>query len=266
MKCLSSASPLYYGTPLSNDKAFFQIPKTSLNSNMNITIRPAGKDDLDDIVQIVVKAFPHDDQFAYRYPYRKQRPEDHLKYSKMFYAEYLETTFTGQNSIMVAEAPDVNDPTTTKVIAMSIWDNPGDKLPSRDLPAIAPPKNRPERKDCNPKRMKAYSEATMKARKDVFVDRYGQRQLSLRQLATLPEYWNNRAGSKLLSWGMNLAREKGLVVPMFAGPMGKKLYEKHGFKELAVVHVQVDGEQEELFMSAMAWDPKEEVSETRLRQ
>jgi len=57
---------------------------------------------------------------------------------------------------------------------------------------------------------------------------------------------------------MDRAREEGVAVPMFAGSMGQRLYSKHGFKELGTVHVQVDGEEEEIFLSSIAWDPKDE--------
>ncbi|KAJ4313575.1 hypothetical protein N0V84_009332 [Fusarium piperis] len=221
----------------------------------DISIRPVTADDLDAVVEIVIKAFPYDEQFAYRYPYRDKYPEDHYKYTRLYYAEYLNTTFAGQNTIMVATAPDLHNPKETKVIALSIWDNPGDRAPDPDIPAVSPPKNHPERKDCNPARLKAYSEATMKARKEIFVSRFGERQLSLRQMATLPDYWRRGAASKLLIWGMERARKEGVAVPMFAGNMGKLLYIKFGFKELGKVKIQAP---------AMAWDPNEKGEKVSL--
>lgn len=231
---------------------------------MDISIRPVTADDLDAVVNIVIKAFPYDEQFAYRYPYREKYPEEHYKYTKMYYAEYLKTTFAGQNTIMVAEAPDLENPEKTKVIALSIWDNPGNREPNPDIPAVAPPKNHPERKDCSPARLKAYSEATMKARKEIFVGRFGERQLSLRQMATLPDYWRRGAASKLLTWGMERARNEDVAVTMFAGRMGNQLYSKFGFKELGRVKVQVPGETEFIYEIAMAWDLHEEVAKSVL--
>ncbi|KAG5811756.1 hypothetical protein H9Q74_013447, partial [Fusarium xylarioides] len=115
--------------------------------------------------------------------------------------------------------------------------------------------------DCNPARLKAYSEATMKARKDIFVSRFGQRQLSLRQMATLPDYWKRGAASKLLTWGMERARKEGVAIPMFAGNMGKLLYVKFGFKERGRVKIQALGESEVVYEIAMAWDPRDESGE-----
>jgi GNAT superfamily N-acetyltransferase len=225
---------------------------------MSITIRPIEATDLDAIVNIAITAFPFDEQWAYRYPYRKEFPEDHQMFTCIYYAEYLNTTFAGQNAIMVAEAPDLENPSKLKVIAMSIWDNPGDKPPTPNLTAVLPPSNHPERRDCSPARLEAYSASMIGVRKELFVGKFGQRQLALRQMATLPDYWRRGAASTLLKWGMERARKEGVAVPMFAGGMGKKLYQAFGFKELGVAHVQVEGEEAKLFMSAMAWDPEDE--------
>ena len=50
---------------------------------------------------------------------------------------------------------------------------------------------------------------------------------------------------------MNKAREEGLAVTLFATGIGKMLYEKLGFEQLGVVHVEVDGEEEDLNIPAM---------------
>ena len=41
---------------------------------IDISIRPVEADDLDAIVDIFIKAFPYDKQFAYRYLYHEQYP------------------------------------------------------------------------------------------------------------------------------------------------------------------------------------------------
>jgi GNAT superfamily N-acetyltransferase len=224
---------------------------------MSITIRSIepGDADLDALVDVVIQAFPHDPQWPYRYAYREEYPEDHYKYTRIYYAEYLDMTFAGQNTIMLAEAPSIEDPSVKKVIAMSIWDNYGDAPPNPDLPAIKPPANHPERRDASPARLEKYTECSMKARKELFVSRYGERQLSLRQMATLPAYWRKGAATMLCKWGMEKARKVSVAVPMFASPMGKRLYESLGFKELGTFRVQVDGEDEVLVVHALTWEP-----------
>ncbi|XXG99224.1 hypothetical protein Hte_005561 [Hypoxylon texense] len=229
----------------------------STQDNASITIRPVRPEDLDAIVDIVKLAFPYDEQFAYRYPFREEFPEEHHKYLTIHYTKYINNTSAGRNAIMVAETPDKADQGVAKVVAFAIWDNAGTKPPgSRDIPALAPPEQHYERKDCSTVRLRAHRAATMRARKEFFVDAYGERQISLRQLATLPRYWGRGAGTALLHWGMARSREQGVPITLFAGSMGRSLYEKHGFRELGQAVVQVDGEDERIVESAMAWDPK----------
>ena len=102
--------------------------------------------------------------------------------------------------------------------------------------------------------MKAYLDATMAFRQEVFVGRYGDRQMSLRQMATHPDYWRRGAGHLVVGWGVNKAIKAGVAVVMFASPMGKKLYETFGFRELGIVYVQSLGDKESLNVSGMAWD------------
>ncbi|KAK2606036.1 hypothetical protein QQS21_003554 [Conoideocrella luteorostrata] len=223
---------------------------------MSIIIREMKVEDLHAIVDIAKLAFPYDKQFVYKYPYREEYPEEHHKNLTIRYTEYLNSTFAGRNTIMIAEAPDLTEPNVAKVVAFSIWSNVGTSPPGQDTAAIAPSEQHYERKDCNTERLKAYRAATTKARKDIFARMYGERQSSLRQLATLPEYWHRGVGTQLLHWGMERSREQGVPITLFAGPMGKNLYEKHGFKELEKVHVQVDGESAAIFQTAMSWNPK----------
>lgn len=88
--------------------------------------------------------------------------------------------------------------------------------------------------------------------KDVFFDRrYGEKQLFLLSFATHPEYHRRRARTMLCRWEIDRAREEGLAVTLFASGMGNMLYEKLGFKQVGVAHAQVDGEEEEIYISAM---------------
>ena len=102
--------------------------------------------------------------------------------------------------------------------------------------------------------MKAYLKATMAFRQELFVERYGNRQMSLRQMATHPDYWRRGAGHLVVDWGVKKATEAGVAIVMFASPMGKKLYETFGFRELGIVYVHVAEEMESLNVSGMAWD------------
>ena len=120
--------------------------------------------------------------------------------------------------------------------------------------AVPPTKNHFNRRDGNAAHMEAYLEATMAFRQEVFVGRYGDRQMSLRQMATHPDYWRRGAGHLVVDWGVKKAIEAGIAIVMFASPMGKKLYEKFGFHELGTVYVHSLGDEESLNVSGMAWD------------
>ncbi|KAK3071575.1 hypothetical protein LTR53_008383 [Teratosphaeriaceae sp. CCFEE 6253] len=54
------------------------------------TVRNATKDDLDDIVRIVQAGFPDDPEVDYRFPSRKEHPEDYAKWTRIEYQDYLE--------------------------------------------------------------------------------------------------------------------------------------------------------------------------------
>lgn len=120
--------------------------------------------------------------------------------------------------------------------------------------AVPPTKNHFKRRDGNAARMEAYLEATMAFRQEVFVGRYGDRQMSLRQMATHPDYWRRGAGHLFVDWGVKKAIEAGIAIVMFASPMGKKLYETFGFREVGTVYVHSLGDKESLNVSGMAWD------------
>lgn len=232
-------------------------PVHATAKNMSIRIRPVerGDADLEAIVDIVIQAFDYDPQWQWRYPYRKEYPEDHYYYTRTYYADYLDMTFAGHNTIMLAEMPSDEDHSTLKVVAVSIWDNYGSAPPDPNLPGGKPPVNHPERRDASATRMAEYSRCSAKARRKLFVARYGERQLSLRQMATLPTYWRRGAATMLCRWGMNEARRVGVAVPMFASPMGRRVYEALGFKKIGQWKAQLENEEESVTIHALTWEP-----------
>lgn len=81
--------------------------------------------------------------------------------------------------------------------------------------------------------------------KEVFLNNsYVKNKFFLLSLATDPGYHRRGAGSMLCKWGMAKARKEGLTVTLLTSGMGKFLYEKLGFKEGGMAHVQVDGKEE----------------------
>ena len=92
---------------------------------MDLTLRPAKYSDLEAMTQIAIAAFPHEPQWIYRYPYRREYPEDHYIYTRTRYLEWLSAAVTPACSIMVAEMRTDKDPKAAEVVAFSIWRLPG---------------------------------------------------------------------------------------------------------------------------------------------
>lgn len=50
---------------------------------------------------------------------------------------------------------------------------------------------------------------------------------------------------------MELAKEHGVPVTLFSSSMGQRLYSHHGFSLVATITVQVESEDEKLFIGAI---------------
>ena len=92
-------------------------------------LRPATPSDLDAITRLCLAALPDDPIWPYRFPGAKEYPDDHYKYSRLRYAEYLDNVKAGVYQIMLLESPSKEDPSVSVIIAMSIWHLPGFHLP-----------------------------------------------------------------------------------------------------------------------------------------
>jgi len=118
--------------------------------------------------------------------------------------------------------------------------------------------------------MQAFLNATMKARQEAFVSRYGPKQMSLRRMVTNTHYWRRGAGHLLVDWGTKQATEEEAAIVMFSSPMGKASYETFRFRVLAKPHIQVEGQKQILEdISCMVWEEgwtkavQEEVNEVQ---
>jgi GNAT superfamily N-acetyltransferase len=64
--------------------------------------------------------------------------------------------------------------------------------------------------------------------------------LVLRELYVRPEYQRKGIGGKLVEWGVQRARELGVIAYTEASVQGKELYLRHGFKEVDSVRVEFE--------------------------
>ncbi|KAJ9631081.1 hypothetical protein H2203_001610 [Taxawa tesnikishii (nom. ined.)] len=91
---------------------------------------------------------------------------------------------------------------------------------------------------------------------ETYFDRpFGRRQLYLDSLGTHPDYQRRGAGSAHVRWGLDLAKEREyLAVTLLASDAGRPVYAHLGFETLANMTVQVEGEEESVTWTVMAYN------------
>ncbi|KAJ8121014.1 hypothetical protein O1611_g10213 [Lasiodiplodia mahajangana] len=219
-------------------------------------MRAASLADLDEITSLGIASLHDDPIWPYRFPKAKQYHDDHIKYSRIRFSEYLENAESGVYAAMVVEAPSKEDASKKKIIAMSMWCLPGYHLPKSDASVqVKKPSDHPERRDADPARMVEFRNQIGQAKKNWFDQVYGDKQLNLMILATHPDYRRLGAAAKLVKWGQDKAKTEQATVTLFSSPMGYPLYSKVGFTVVGTVHVQVEEDDAFIDLPAMVWKP-----------
>lgn len=113
------------------------------------------------------------------------------------------------------------------------------------------------RKDANPEHVAAFRKAVNEAKAKFFGPPLKGDQLHLQILATHFDYLRHGFATRLLQWGMSLAKNETLSVNLFASPMGFPLYSHLGFKNCGKVIVQLPDEDEKVIMHAMEYKPQD---------
>ena len=246
----------------------------SVNYNNEVlTLRAATADDLDHVADIAWAAFPADPQWDYRFPHRKEYPEDNWRWTRLMY-ENLMGDGNAVNVITVPIKKEDGGEVVHRPIAVAVWELIGGGVdiasatgsyfssvrmefppfPSQCIFSEAQIAAGCEgRRDADPKRMEAFTDTISKAKKKWFDNVYGSDKLHLRILGTHPDYQRRGAGTKHCEWGMDLAKEHKVPVTLFSSPQGQKLYSHIGFDLLATITVQVEGEEEKLSIGVMIY-------------
>jgi hypothetical protein len=86
-----------------------------------MSTRQAKLNDLDAVVEVVLAAMPLDPQWNYRFPYRDSYPEDHRKFTKRLFRLFIDPAIDDWQ-VMVAEAPSIEEPHVSKIVAFAVWD------------------------------------------------------------------------------------------------------------------------------------------------
>jgi predicted N-acetyltransferase YhbS len=90
---------------------------------------------------------------------------------------------------------------------------------------------------------------------------YGNKQVSLAQLATHPDHFRRGAETMLAKWEMELAEKNKWAITVFAGPMAYGPYERLGFKPLGIATTQGKDEEEKVEFPGMVWEPSDLIKE-----
>lgn len=115
----------------------------------------------------------------------------------------------------------------------------------------------PQRLDADPMRVAETRKQLGEAKKMWFDDPYGDQQLHLRILGTHLDYRRLGAGTMLVHWGQELAAKEGVVVTLFASPMGSRLYTKLGFRNVGTVQIHAETDGQSVDRVAMVWGPQD---------
>ncbi|KAK0667050.1 hypothetical protein QBC41DRAFT_304707 [Cercophora samala] len=245
---------------------------------MSITIRPALKDDLDAISKIAAIVAPHTTHLPYIHP--GEYLDEYCKHLYDDYHSYIRNAPLDKYMVMVAEIPNPTTPLNPQskiIIAFAVWSKLPKFLPHKhekttDLTYEEYTKANDDDKSSTAALQASLDKSPPPLRPDDNYDamdrdegywkiKFGTRQITLIDLSTSPDYWRRGAATKLLEWGMKLARRGGKAIKLISTPFAKALFAKHGFKEMGNLVIQLKGEDEKLVMPSMVWDPKDEIRE-----
>jgi hypothetical protein len=89
-----------------------------------MAIRLATLADLDSVVELALAALPDDPYWHYRFPDHDKHPEDHLKFTRLWFRFYLDPGHDDFR-LVVAEAPPPEPKESghaTEMVAYALWD------------------------------------------------------------------------------------------------------------------------------------------------
>ncbi|KAF8852528.1 hypothetical protein BDZ45DRAFT_678317 [Acephala macrosclerotiorum] len=214
----------------------------------DFTLRTATKEDLDNITRIHIEGFTEEPQVHYCYPLRHRYPEDHWKWIRKEYENYLEQP--QKYAVHVLETPSEVDGSIVKPVGHAVWNV------AVLTAAVGMDPAEKDRKDADKKRCEAFFGRAGQRFKTYFA-KWAEKQVNLSSLVVHPDFRLHRGGTMLVKWGITVAEGKHWPVTLCASPMGRFLYEYLGFGKIASEVVQVDGEEEMLTSTVMIYGAEE---------
>ncbi|KAK3898745.1 putative N-acetyltransferase ycf52-like protein [Staphylotrichum tortipilum] len=227
-------------------------------------IRLATSSDLEAMTAVLIGASPMDPVYPYRFPDRHLYPDEFAALCRRKCAEYLETS-----TVVVCELPhSAYSPSTPQVVAFAAWDMPSAAAQvagevgsvgcsTEPTSPTSPTLPTSPTTIGHATRQSAFRAALAKHKASLFDARHAPAggHVFLKMLLCHPAFQRRGAGTALTAWGIEQARTLGVYTTVFASPMGLRLYEKLGFREVGRFRVQLEGEGEFLEIPAMALAP-----------
>ncbi|KAF4478558.1 gnat family [Fusarium agapanthi] len=222
------------------------------------SIREATLDDLDGIVDVVLVAMAHDPQWNYRFVHKDEFPDDHRKFTRLLYQQFI-SPLNDDWKVILAE---VTIPgMLSKVVGFAVWDvcyankaRFGSSYEPQNPMATVAKAGGSSRRDVAPRRQAAFRTAGDYEKQHFFDHVYGDNQLHLQILGVHPDHWRRKIGAKLVGWGLEEAKRHKLPVTLMAGSGGRHLYSSLGFRSLGSSVTQVPGEEESVDAEAMVFE------------
>lgn len=84
-------------------------------------LRPATEADLNDITRIHIEGFTEEPQVHYCYPLRKEYPEDHWKWTRHEYENYLKQPSKYVVHVLVSTTTETDEGTVMEIAGVSVW-------------------------------------------------------------------------------------------------------------------------------------------------
>ncbi|XXG96077.1 hypothetical protein Hte_002354 [Hypoxylon texense] len=239
-------------------------------------IRQATLADVDAVTAIFITAMASNPSWNYRYPYRHEYPEDHLRTNRDVIRRFISPSYPDW-TVNVVEVIGEGSAHVSKIVTISIWDltylvgiifTVVRAAPLADLCYLRQLAGKDSAdacgpgKDQNPVHVAAFFKALAECKKKHF-DFFGSERLSLQILATLPEFRRHGYGTALVRWGMERAARDNVVLTLSASPQGSRLYTELGFRHLGNQVMQAPDEEEFLVISAMVYEPVAGAQEAR---
>ncbi|KAN0091697.1 hypothetical protein V8E51_017544 [Hyaloscypha variabilis] len=233
---------------------------------MNLHLRDATLDDLEDLTRIAIAVIPQEAVVRYLYPKMDEYPDDVYKYTRLEMEQFIQDKIDKwKYKVMLCEKQNLNRKPHMETIAFSVWEisalKIGEHLPgSEGEGSVEEKDDDSERRDADQVRIKYYQRIVNEARR-TYLEPSGRENgplsyLHCTRLATDPRWQRHGAGTLLSKWGLDVANDQTLAIGLFATPSGESLYTELGFELLTRITVQMPEEEESVTIACMKCEPK----------